>query len=199
MDDLITQTLRAQYEAEKAAHTPSGKLSAGYLGKPLVEQVLKLRGVPEKEIDDYTLRLFERGKQVEKWIASMIPGEEQKEVMYRNVIGYVDKFTDKPIEIKSVKNSQWKYLKEPRWSHRLQAGLYALGTNSLTYTIIYVASDDFRVKEFTERTEDIKEDIDRIITEVEQAMQRKDLPRFKPREDWQKNPKYLSYPEYVRV
>lgn len=196
LDQLIDKNLREAYEKEKLEHVSSGKLSAGYLGRPLLEQVLKIIGVPVKIPDDYTLRLFARGKQVEDWVCSMIKGEDQVEVEYNGVVGVIDKFTDRPIEIKSVKSSQWKWLKEPKWSHRLQAGLYALATGSPTYKILYVKADDFRTREFEERTSDIREDIEKIIVEVNSQLKTHTLPSFSPREPWQDNNKYSEYPEW---
>ncbi len=194
--NLIIKTLREQYEVEKSKHISSGKLSAGQLGKPLLEQTLKIIGVPGKTPDDYTLRLFARGKQVEQWLCSILPGEEQVEVEYKNVVGVIDKLQDYPIEIKSVKSSQWAYLKQPKWSHKLQAGLYALAVNSDKYKVIYVTADDFRTKEFEERTSDIKEEIEDIVGEVQEQLKKAVLPPFEAREAWQENSKYSNYPDW---
>lgn len=205
LDAIIAKNLRERHEKEQAERERSGKLSASRLYKPLLEQVLYLIGVPEKPIDDYTLRLFERGKQVEDWVVNMLPdGAEQEEVEYRNCIGYIDKMLDHPIEVKSVKSTQWRWLEKDgaKWSHKLQGGLYALGKASDKYTIAYVVADDFRTFTYTGRTEDIKSDIDAIISEVGNQLKTGRLPEFKPREDWQAKPeyqKYSGYPEFVHL
>lgn len=207
LDQLITKTLRTAHEKERAEHTRSGKLSAGQLSKPLLEQVLKIIGVPEAPISDYALRLFKRGNQVEDWIVDMLgKGEEQVEIDYKGVIGYADKVIDGvPIEVKSVKSSQWRWLEKEgaRWSHKLQAGLYALGLDSPTYKLLYVVADDFRVREFELNTADISPDIKKIMNEVATQLKQATLPEFKPREDWQAKPeygeKYSSYPEWVSL
>lgn len=205
LDQIIGKALRSEHEAERAAHTPSGKLSASQLSKPLLEQVLKIIGVPEKPIDDYTLRLFKRGKQVEEWIVKMLPkGEEQLEVEYKGVIGYVDKMLDCPIEVKSIKSSQWKWLQKEgaRWGHKLQAGLYALGTDSEQYKVLYVVADDFRTYTYTGQTADIQPEVDQIINEVKRQLLLGTLPEFKAREPWQEKDTYSQYsnfPEFLSL
>lgn len=206
LDNLIAQRLREEEARDKALHTPSGKLSASQLSKPLLEQVLKLIGVPQAPFSDYSLRLFKRGKQVEEWICSMLDGEEQIETEYRNTIGYIDKMINgTPVEIKSVKSSQWKWLEKqgPNPGYCMQAALYALGTNSDESVIIMVSADDFRTQEHTIRTIDWKDRIDSIIDEVDDALKSRTLPAFTPREDWQGKPeyadKYSSYPDWVSL
>lgn len=204
LDQIIANNLRAKHEKERLLHEKSGKLSAGRLSKPLLEQCLYLLGVPEKPIDDYTLRLFQRGKQVEEWVVSMLDGEEQVEAEYRGCIGFIDKMMEHPIEVKSIKSSQWKWLQQEgaRWSHKLQAGLYALGKNSEQYTIAYVVADDFRTFTYTGETKDVKPEIDSIITEVAEQLKSGTLPAFVAREDWHNKEtysKYSGYPEWLHL
>lgn len=205
LDAIISKKLRDQFEAERAAHTPSGKLSGSQLGKPLLEQVLKIIGVPEKPVDDYVLRLFERGKQVEAWIVSFLDGEEQEEIDYKGCIGFIDKMIDGvPVEVKSVKSSQWKWLEKQgaKWPHKLQATLYALATGASHYQILYVASDDFRTFVYEGLTEETAPDVEKIIKEVKTQLISGELPAFEPREDWQgadNYSKYSSYPEFISL
>lgn len=205
LDKIITKKLRDQYEKERVEHTPSGKLSGGQLSKPLLEQVLKVIGVPEKPVDDYTLRLFERGKQVEKWIVGYLEGEEQQEIDYKGCIGFVDKIMNGvPVEVKSVKASQWKWLEKDgaKWGHKLQATLYALGTGATHYKILYVASDDFRTFTYEGLTEETAPDVEKIIKEVKDCLANGKLPAFEPREDWQGSDnysKYSAYPEFISL
>lgn len=204
IDQLITTELRRQESIARALHEPSGRLSASILYKPLLEQVLKILGVPEKPFDDYALRLFARGKQVEEWVCSMLPGEEQKEVSYRNVVGVVDKLHEgQVIEVKSVKRSQWRWLKKEgvKWSHALQATLYALALEKTEFTVTYACADDFETMSFTHNVDNYKDDVDRIISEVANALKSGVLPEFKARETWQEKPEYASrystFPDWV--
>lgn len=204
LDNVIGAYLREQNELEAQKHESSGKLSAGQLGKPLLEQVLKLIGVPGDPFDDYTLRLFERGKQVEKWLVDIIAPDqkEQQLVEYRDCIGYVDAvIKGVPYEVKSVKGSQWKWLTKEgaKSGHKLQAGLYALGLKSDTYKIIYVCADDFRTMVCELNTADISPLIDKAIDEVDRALKARTLPPFVAKEKWQENPKYSSYSEWISL
>lgn len=203
LDALITKSVRRENELERLAHTPSGKLSASMLNQPLLEQVLKLIGVPQDPIDDYALRLFARGKQAEEFIIHHLPkGETQKEVEYRNTVGLVDYISEDgiPIEVKSTKNSAFKWVEKegkPKIGHRLQAGLYALSLDKPTYRVLYVAADDLRTLTFEGETERIQPAIDKIITEVEDQLKSHTLPAFLPREDWQANQKYSNYSAWI--
>lgn len=203
LDKKIAEYLRIQNEKEIAEHESSGKLTASGLGKPLLEQVLKVIGVPPSPFDDYALRLFARGRQVEDWIVNIIePDEAQKKVEYNNTIGLVDAVIDGvPYEVKSVKSSQWKWLEKQgvRWSHKLQAGLYALAMKQDTYKVIYISADDFRTMEFSEQTANIQSEIDNIISEVYLQIRKGELPAFEAREEWQKDQKYSSYPDWMHL
>lgn len=216
----IVATIRAEYEAQSALHEPSGKLSAGQLGKPLLEQVLKVIGVPQKPMEDYTLGLFRRGNSVEDNIIDIMkPDESQVEVEYRNCVGVVDIVKDGKIyEVKSVKNSQFQYLDPTndkkrrtaegmkpvydgvKYAHALQGGLYALALGKPEFTIIYVSADDLRTIPHTVQTKEIKGEIDKIISDVEMALNNHKLPKWEAREEWQaKYPQYSSYPDWISL
>lgn len=212
----ITAELRRQYEEASAKHEPSGKLSAGQLGKPLLEQVLKVIGVPQKPVDDYALGLFRRGNSVEDTILELLkPDETQKEVFYRDCIGIVDAIKDGNIyEVKSIKNSQVPYIdpenkKRPtsfgaysgaKYAHTLQGALYALAMGKDEFTILYASADDLRTFPHVIQTEDIKPEVDKIIGEVDRAIKSKQLPRWEAREEWQeKYPQYSSYPDWMSL
>jgi hypothetical protein len=216
----IIATIRHEYEVESAKHEPSGKLSAGQLGKPLLEQVLKIIGVPQKPNEDYALGLFRRGDSVEENIIKLLkPDEQQKEVSYRNCVGMIDAIKDGEIyEVKSIKNSQYQYLdpeneKQRRtadglqrvysgvkYAHALQAGLYALAEGKDHFTIIYASADDLRTLPHKVETDAVKHEIDRIIDEVDKALKAKTLPKWVAREDWQdKYHEYSSYPDWITL
>jgi hypothetical protein len=220
LQSQITATIRAEYEEKSALHSPSGKLSAGQLGKPLLEQVLKVIGVPQKPIEDYALGLFRRGDSVEEEILGLMkPDKEQVEVEYRNCVGLVDAiYQGEIIEVKSVKNSQWQYLDPEnekrqrrggelvpvyggvKYAHALQAGLYALALGKSRFTIIYASADDLRTLPHVIETSQIQPEIDKIIDEVEQALKSKTLPKWIAREEWQeKYPQYSSYPDWMTL
>lgn len=220
LQSSIVATIRKEYEEKSALHEPSGKLSAGQLGKPLLEQVLKVIGVPQKPIEDYALGLFRRGDSVEENIISLLkPDKEQVEVEYKNVVGVVDAIKDNEIfEVKSIKNSQFQYLdpenpKQKRsvnglvpvyegvkYSHALQAGLYALALGKDKFTIIYASADDLRTLPHVIETSAVKDEIEKIIKEVSDAIHSKKLPAWTAREEWQaKYPQYSSYPDWMTL
>lgn len=203
-DQIISKNVRRANELESAKHEPSGKLSAGFLGKPLLEQVLKVIGVPQKSFDDYALRLFARGKQAEAFVISMLDDVKDSDidVEYRDTVGKIDVRlkNNRPIEVKSVKNSKFKRIekqKKPDVSHDLQGALYALATQEPTYDVLYVAADDLRTLTFERSTEALKPFVDGIIDEVQSQLKRGTLPEFSPRETWQSNSMYSSYPDWL--
>jgi len=213
-DRVIGQTLLAQNAKEREDHNPSGRLSAGSLGKPLQWQILHYLNVPGKEFDEYVLRKFTRGKDIESWFLFQVPNvvEQQKEVLYREVIGYVDAMVDTkdcdfnlgviPCEIKSVTNMKYKHLSKQNTadrSHKLQAGLYALATGSEHFCVNYIASDDLRVLTYVFDTEDVKDEIDEIITRFDDQVAKQTVPLFEPVEKWQGKQDYNDYPKYASI
>lgn len=215
----IRKEIRAEYETESAKHEPSGKLSAGQLGKPLLEQVLKVIGVPTKPIEDYALGLFRRGDSVEDNILGLLkPEKSQVEVEYRGCVGIVDAIKDGEVyEIKSVKNSQWQYLDPTnqtrrrdkngelkpiyggvKYAHALQGALYALALKKPSFTVIYASADDLRTLPHVIQTEAMEKEVNSIITEVDQALKSHQLPIWQAREQWQVDyPQYSNYPDWM--
>jgi CRISPR/Cas system-associated exonuclease Cas4 (RecB family) len=203
LNETIAKYLKEREEQEKAKHEPSGKLSASSLGQPLQWQVLKALGIPQKPFDTYTLGVFERGRQVEDWLISVMkPKETQVEVNYRGVVGYVDAVDGMPHEIKSVKNSKFKRITAQNGadkSHILQATLYALALNSDEFAIDYVAADDFRTLTYIYQTETYKQDVDQIIDSFQDAIKRKVVPIFEAKESWQAKPDYNNYFDWIEL
>jgi len=223
LDQQIGQRILEINRLERLAHESSGKLSASMLGWPTLWQVLKITGVEAKPFDEFTLRTFQRGKDVEERILSWADNvvKKQLKIIYRDCIGYVDsvmtyngnapqlKGLTLPHEIKSVTNAKFSRIvgtkikpgngADPQ--HKLQAGFYALGIGSEYYAVDYIASDDLRVETFIYKTEEIKPEIDKIIDDFEKAMTEweatKTLPPFRERYSWQTNPKYATYPDYM--
>lgn len=211
----ITAQIRKEYEEESLKHSPSGKLSAGQLGKPLLEQVLKVIGVPQKPVEDYALGLFRRGNSVEKEILELMkPDKEQVQVEYKNTVGVVDAIKgDMIYEVKSIKNSQVPYIDPenkkkpgtyasydgPKWAHTLQAGLYALALDKPYFTILYVSADDLRTYPHIISTSEVKDEIDNIIHEVYRCIELGELPIWQAKEKWQTNPQYSSYPDWMML
>lgn len=214
LDRLIDERLIAQRIARDEAHKPSGKLSAGMLGQPVQWQILKTIGVPQREIDNYTLRKFLRGEHVEEWLMGHIPGiiERQKFAEYRGVIGYCDALVDcstwdsrkgvTPVEVKSVSNMKYKRIIQeaaPDHSHRLQATLYALAFEAEYYCIAYVATDDYRVTCYVCPTESTVSGVEYVIDEYEAATAAGIVPEFEAIESWQKSDKYNNYPDFMSL
>jgi len=212
IDKWVTEILVSDNEVERSTHVSSGRLTAGMLGKPLQSQILKVKGVPPKEIDPYVLRKFQRGKDVEKWLVSLIPGrkEEQKEIIYRNVVGVVDAIVSTasyefnagiiPHEIKSVTNAKFKNIVrsgEADRGHILQACLYALALNTKHFAIDYVASDDYRIQTMVYQTIDYKDEVERIIDRFDNQLASGIIPAFVAEEKWQENKMYADYPDWM--
>lgn len=213
IDNQIGIKLLEDNKSERENHKSSGKLSAGMLGKPLQWQILKML-LPSKEFDEYTLRKFLRGKQIEQWLIEQMPGvvDKQKFVEYKDCIGYVDALVDTknynynlgiiPHEVKSVANAKFKRIvdegKADR-SHKLQGGLYALALGKDNFAIDYVASDDLRIKSFIYETAEVKNEIDEIITKFYETLKSGIVPPFVANEKWQENLKYSDYPEFANL
>lgn len=212
IDDYISKIMMEKNKEECDNHKSSGKLSASQLGVPLQWQILKIKGVCQQPFDEYTLRKFQRGKDVEKWFISVVPNlvEEQKFVEYRNVVGYADTLIDTtthhfncgviPHEVKSVTNEKFKrIIKDGNAdrSHRLQCGLYALALGKDKFAIDYIASDDYRIKTYIYDTAEIKDEIDGIITRFDKQLATGLVPVFVPEEMWQSSLKYSNYPDFM--
>lgn len=206
----IEKILNIQISAENAKkakeHKSSGKLSASMLGNPLQWQILKQLGVEAKPFDLYTLKKFKRGRDVEAFIIdqvrkSGVKVEDQKEVEYRNTVGKIDLWLPKEkevIEVKSTTNAAFKYMGDkPKKNHALQACLYALGLGVNEFSVLYVASDDYRTKQFEVKVSDYQDELDSIIDEFDKAIEDEVVPVFEPKMKWQKIKKYNMYPEWV--
>ena len=170
IDSYISVKMLEEHKERERLHREKnpikkGNLTASMLGKPTQWSVLKMCGLPPKEPDEYSLRKFKRGYQVEDWIEEFVqPVDSQVDIKpYRGVTGTIDFIVNTknwqtnvgiiPLEIKSVKNSQFSYIINrrtggPKLGHCLQAMLYALATGSEHYALTYVAADDLRTKTF---------------------------------------------------
>lgn len=219
LDRHIEHSLAADNMIERGNHKPSGKLSASALGDPLQWQILKSLAAEPREFDSYVLRKFLRGKQVEQWFLSAVPGiiepptkEKQEFVQYRDVVGYMDAFVDTspwdfpvgnaPLEVKSIANAKFKRLLmngSPDRGHLLQGALYGLAKQTPHFVITYIASDDYRVRTYILNTLDYKEEVDRIIDRYERQKATGKIPVFEPEEKWQANPKYNRYNDWAEL
>src|SRR3990167_129006 len=206
LDRLISEKLVAIQENRE----PSGKLSASKLYWPLQWQILAARFKMKLEVDEYTLRKFQRGKDVENWFVKQIePVESQKFLEYRGVIGFCDSIVDTskwdttlgeiPLEVKSVTNMKFKRLEASGADagHILQNAFYALALGKEHHAITYIASDDYRILTSIHKTSDSKDEIEKIITEFEEAMKLETIPLFVPRAKWQETLKYNSFPLFA--
>src|SRR3990167_3126726 len=189
LDRLLSEKLLASQEHRE----PSGKLSASKLWWPLQHQILATQFGLKSNIDEYTLRKFERGHQVEEWFVSQIdPLEKQKFLEYRGVIGYCDSIVDTkdwdtkvgviPLEVKSVTNMKFKRIEKQGADkgHILQNAFYALALGTEYHAITYIASDDYRIYTTIHKTKESQEEIDKIIDEFEVAVKSKIIPLFVP-------------------
>lgn len=212
IDKKIGAEITADNNAKSLKHISSGKLSASRLGDPLQWQILYVLGVPQKPIDEYVLRKFLRGNQIEEWLVSKIEAiETQKFVEYKNVVGYVDAVVETkdwdfwngiiPLEVKSVSNAKFKRIEKQGADrgHKLQAGLYALAMGSNHFGVCYVATDDLRVQTYIYETAEIKDEVDSIIAKYDEARKNSIIPEFEAIEKWQGNVQYSKYPEWQQL
>lgn len=214
VDKCLTSALKKENDEKEAAYKGSGRLSASQLGWPLQWQILKSMGVQPPPPDAYTLRKFARGNHVEDWFIRYLPNliDKQQKVEYRGAAGKYDALVDTlgwdfnvgviPIEVKSVTNAKFRYIKQRKSSdraHLLQGGFYALALNKPSFGIAYVASDDYRVRIHIHSVRDIERDINAIISKFDAQMSLGVVPIFEPEEDWQKNIKYNMYPEWSEL
>lgn len=215
LDRLIGQTLLALDDIKRKEHVSSGKLSASALGNPLQWQILKSLAVERGEIDEYTLRKFQRGNHVEDWYLGLIPGiiKKQAFVEYRNVVGYLDAFVsteswdfnnlgDIPLEVKSVTNAKFKRITTqgaPDHSHALQCALYALAEGTPFFAVSYIAADDYRVLTYVLNTSDFKAEIDGIIDLYDRTKASGLIPVFQYKEKWQATAQYNDYFEWSKL
>jgi hypothetical protein len=210
VDQEIGKRLLAENDEERKGHVSSGKLSASILNDPIQWQVLKTLGVEGKPIDEYVIRKFRRGKDIESWLVDFLkPVDKQKFVEYRNTVGYIDAVVDTkdwqfpvgviPAEIKSVSNAKFKRILKQGADkgHLLQGAFYGICLNSPKFALCYVASDDLRVETYIYDTDDFKSEIDAIIDKFEEQIKSKVVPIFEARETWQSNEEYCRYPELM--
>lgn len=210
IDREIGKQMLAEAQKRDSEHKSSGKLTASMLGDPLQWQILKVLGVAKDPLDEYIVRKFERGRQIESWVLKFFDNDaNQGFVQYRGVTGLIDAQADTtgwdfphgsvPVEIKSVANAKYKRIvaQGPDLGHIYQAVLYGLGKGTEWVAICYVASDDYRVQTFWIKVADYAKEVDGIITKFDEAMKAKKIPVFEAREKWQSNPKYNKYLEWM--
>lgn len=197
IQELIAEKVLAGAEERE----PSGTLAASRLGWPMQWMMLHYYKIPGKPIDEYTLRKFQRGKDVEerimKWLATS-PDKMQIPVIYRGVRGIMDVLLEYPVEVKSITNMafKWKMKEGSSRSHRLQGELYALAKKYDKFAVAYVASDDYRVLCFEE---EVSGEVDRIIDAYEAQVEKGTVPVFEALEKWHAKEEYNPYPEWMSL
>lgn len=198
IQELIAEKVIAEAEPNRAM---SGRLSASKLGWPLQWQMLNHLKIPQREVDEYTLRKFQRGKDVEdriiRWLAPQ-PSQMQVPVSYRGVNGVADVILTHPIEIKSVTNRAFKHIQKEgsKRGHRLQGELYAKAMEYVTFEVAYTASDDYRILSFEHEVTDV---VDKIIDRYDEQRKLGFVPLFIAEEPWHANPKYNPYPDFMEL
>jgi len=184
-------------------HISSNWLSPSRLGWPVQWQVLYALGVPQKPLDEYTLRKFYRGHEVEDKVAEMCKLEgRQTPIEYRGIKGFADAVKNGiPYEIKSVTNMKFKHIQKQGAdrSHKLQATCYALALGVPQYAICYVASDDYRILTLVYQTSKSEEMVNKIIFEFQEWMAEKAIPPFNAIEAWQASSDYNMYPDWSEL
>lgn len=199
IDPTIQNIVAAKVLAAQENREPSSRLSAGKLGWPLQWQMLHHYGVQAATPDEYTLRKFQRGKDVEDRIVEWVsPVKKQVPVEYRGVVGVADMVLDCPVEIKSVTNLAFKHIQKegPKRGHILQGELYAKGLGVGRFWLAYVASDDYRVLTFELPVSGL---VDEVIDRHEAQVRDGRVPVFRPEEEWHTMKKYSPYPSWMKL
>jgi hypothetical protein len=214
LDRKIGKILMEANKKERAEHKSSGKLSAFMLNWPLQHIMLKLKGIDPDPLEEYVIRKFKRGRDIEDWLVGHIDNviERQKFVEYRNTIGYIDALVDSkgyehecgiiPHEVKSVANAKFKRIESSGLidtGHALQAAFYAVAGGYKWFAVDYVAADDLRILTMVDKTENYQFLIDARITEVEGQLTTGIVPVFEAREKWQADAKYNSYKGWLNL
>lgn len=201
VNPIIHEIITAKVLADVVEKEPSGRLSASRLGWPLQWQMLHYLKIPQKPIDEYTLRKFQRGKDVEervmKWLATA-EDKMQIPVEYRGVAGIMDVLLDYPWEVKSVTNRAFPFKQKEGISrgHQLQCELYCKAKGYTTGGVLYVASDDYRTLglEF-----EVSDEVDKIIDTYEEQVKLGIVPVFEAQEKWQAMEEYNPYPDWMKL
>lgn len=199
INTILQETIAKKVLEDRKDREPSGRLSASRLGWPIQWQMLHHLKIPGKPIDEYTLRKFARGTDVEDRVVEWVkPNQAQVACEYRGVVGIADMVIDYPIEVKSVTNASFKYIQKEgtKRGHRLQGELYAKALGFTKYAIAYVASDDYRVLCIEE---DVGTEVDKVIDAYEAQMVIGTVPIFEAYEKWQKMPDYSPYPDWMKL
>ena len=201
VNPIIEETIAKKILSEREDREPSGRMSASRLGWPLQWQMLHTLKVEPVPLDEYTLRKFQRGHDVEDRVVSWLDlQEDQKQVEcnYRDVVGFCDIIMQYPIEIKSVTNRAFSYLQKEgtKRGHRLQGELYAKALGFDKFGVAYVASDDYRVLCFEE---EVTDEVDQVIDRYEAQLKKKQVPVFEAEEVWQGDKKYNNYPDWMKL
>lgn len=201
INPVIQEIIAAKVLAANEEREPSGNLAPSRLGWPLQWQMLHYLKIPQKVIEEYTLRKFQRGRDVEERImAWLAPTKEAMQVTctYRGITGYADVILDYPIEVKSTTNMAFKYRQKEGVSrgHRLQAEFYAKAKGYDRFGVAYVASDDYRVLCFEELvTDETDKVIDRYLAQKKLGV----VPEFEAEEKWHALADYNPYPDWQKL
>jgi hypothetical protein len=212
---ILAEYRRKQNDEERSNHVSSGKLNPSGLGQPTQWQVLRILGVPQKQVDDYTLGVFRRGRSTEDDVIEEFEGigivkSKQTKIEWNGMFGYVDVVMDLtciglrelPIEIKSVKNAKWARIVKsgkPDESNAIQASCYALARKESIGIVMYVSAEDYRVMIFAINPSDYLEKINNTVQEVQNCLKHGFVPRFEPKESWQALTQYNNYPEWSQL
>lgn len=200
INPAIQEKIAKAVLAANVEREPSGNLSASRLGWPLQHQMLHHFKVPQLPLDEYTLRKFVRGRDVEDRIVDWIkPGAKQVPVTYRGVPGIADMVIEGiPYEVKSTTNMAFKHIQKEgiKRGHNLQAMHYAKALGVDTFYVAYVASDDYRVLCIEG---EVTDEVDTVIDRYEAQVKLGVVPVFEAEEEWQSNVKYNSYAGWMKL
>ena len=140
---------------------------------------------------------LEKGLEAEKPFDLCISDIQMPEMSGYDVAKAIRSFESKRSWITNMK-FKW-LLKDAQSSrgHKLQSGLYSLALNLPKFSVLYVASDDYRTLHLVYDTKDIKDEVDTVIDVFNKTWKLKKIPIFEVIEKWQSNLMYNSFPDWV--
>jgi hypothetical protein len=196
----------ATYENNKESkkHESSGRISPSKLAYPTQTSVLQLLNVQADPFDDKVLRIFERGKSVERYLVRAYKryapyGSMQSPRQYRNAIGYEDIFVQETIECKSVNQNKFLKIKKerkPQTSHAIQCAYYLLAQGTTRGRISYVCADNLQAIDFPIYARYWSAQVNYRIDAIYQSILDRSLPDFLPLEAWHKSKFYTPFKEF---
>ena len=200
---LLDDALLKEQREYREDHAPSHKIHPSGLGKCYRAQILKRKGEPESNPpDSRTLRVFKIGNMIHEMIQQYLD-KEAVEVLIEedDVKGYADIVESNCVtDIKSCHSRAfWWMNKEEydivtqKYNNWLQVAYYGLRLGKENIKIVVVSKDDMCINEYTQKTEDWRDDVEAELYTLRCWWVSGKLPPAEPRAYGGKECKYCPY------